>query len=156
MDVCRVLGGLDAGGRAEAWAGIGRNAPLFCAWCVSAAGACVGFLVFLISFCLLDKDAGARAAPTCFALVDVPVAFFLGFSALYAPLLYFGQRTLVMLVLVGAAASAAVLAYCAHALFGPSHPAFGFTVVLAVHCLVMDVGVWGVSWLNHIDSVDIV
>ena len=135
------LGGLEEKQRTEAWAVFGRSRSLFVVWCISAGMAAVGFLVFIASYLLMANDGSAL-----FALTWVPVSFFLGLSALYAPLLYFGHRALVIATLVGVAAATVALAGFAYALFGPAHPAFGLTVLLAGHCTVMDAAVWGCSW----------
>lgn len=132
------LGALDTSQRAEAWA-VFTNGWMFGIWCVMAFASAVGFVTFLSCYLSMTDDAHSVS----FALAWVPVSLFLGFEALFSPLLYFGHRALVLAVLVGAAVSAVAMAYVAYDLFGPTHVAFVGSVVLATHCLVMDLVVWG-------------
>lgn len=136
------LGALEDQPRAQAWAVL-NHWNVFVVWCISATVAGVGFLTFLECFLFMTRPEGSDFF---FALTWVPVSLFLGLSALFAPSLYFGHRVLVMAVLLGVALSAVTMAYFAFELFSATHEAFVLTVLLAVHCVVMDLGVWGISW----------
>lgn len=135
------LGGLDKERRAEAWAVFATNPALFYTWCVTAALAALGFLAFLGWYFAMTNDGSVYFTHTW-----VPVSLFLSFSLVYAPSLFFEYSTLVIAALMGAALSAVVLAVFAFHLFGALHPAFVGTLLLAGHCAVMDVGVWGGTW----------
>ena len=132
--------------RSEVWAALNFY-PLFYVWCVTATCAALGFLLFVGAYARMDPPSRCAGEPDVyFDTLWVPLASFLFFSALYAPLLIAGLRDMVIFVLAGAAASSVVMAWYASSIFGASHVATVFAILLAVHCSVMDLVIWGTSW----------
>jgi hypothetical protein len=116
----------------------------FWGWAASVLACVVAFLYFSVWLCHLG---GATSALEAHGWVVFPYGLFLGFSALYAPLLVYARPWVVVVDLACVAASA--IALCAWTALYLTQTTDGAVLCalmawLAVHCAVIDAFVW--SW----------
>jgi hypothetical protein len=141
---------LDAQQRRSLWSLFGGHGACFWGWCVSVLVCSVAFLYFSVQIGFMADGYPSGSAPW----VLYPYGFFLGFLALYAPLLVYATthashtRTPVVLVLIGMALSATglfvwSLTYLSHA------PALITLMAwLAFHCTALDAVLWAHFWYH--------
>ena len=131
--------------RSRPWALFGDNGPYFGVWAASVLVCVISFLHLSVWLCYFY---GGTELQTYDWLL-YPYGLFLCFSALYAPLLVLASPSVVMVDLICAAASAiAMFAWTALYLTSSVEgiATCVLTAWLALHCTVLDAGLWGYTW----------
>ena len=127
------------------WGVFGDRGFYFWTWFASVWVCVAAFLYLSVWLCFVSDGAELVAHDW----VMYPYGLFLGFSALYAPLLVYARPWIVVLDLTCVAASTIALAvwtalYLTDTQEGVT--ACGLTVWLAVHCTLIDAFLWSYNW----------
>ena len=141
-----IMANADAIYARRLWSVFGDRGPYFWVWFASVWACVAAFLHLSVWLCYFG---GGEAALAAHGWLVYPYALFLGFSALYAPLLVYARPWVVVLDLACVAASASALcAWTALYLTDTSQgvAACGLTAWLAVHCTLIDACLWSYNW----------
>jgi hypothetical protein len=126
------------------WAGL-RWRPMFYVWLISSCVSATAFLVLTVTMVMQPyTDMGYYLL--------IPYTIFLLCSSFYMPLVFYGYKINVIIVL-------GLVAYSTHLLWYDSMVMFGWNyitillIILAFHCTVIDFGYWGFTWNPDEQSV---
>ena len=131
--------------RSRLWALFGYSGPYFGIWAASVLICVISFLHLSAWLCYFY---GGTELQTYDWLL-YPYGLFLGFSALYAPLLVLAAPWVVLVVLVGAAASTIGMFVWTALYLTATVEGIATCVLtawLAFHCTFLDAGLWGYTW----------
>jgi len=126
------------------WAGL--NDPcVFYIWTFSALLSAIGFCSFSVQMIYWDKP-----ITLVYLLTMYPYAIFLVAAGCYMPYATEGRKFMTMFSLFVAALCACILVYSSVVLLGWGIVT-GLMGVLAFHCTVIDLILWGFTWSNQPD-----